>query len=161
MNYLRWCLPCLIVLVLIMTAITGCGVAQSEYDALQAQKQTLENDLNSLQSEYDALNDELLAIKEVYPPREFSSRTEIEDWLYENDVSERPISDWADTTYIKALEIQSDALSDGYIVSVDYDYDLDEEMYYIYCTTIIDGYVWYWEPETDEIYVDSNFGKIK
>ena len=161
MNYLRWCLPCLIVLVLITTAITGCGVAQSEYDALLAQKQALENDFNSLQTEYDAVKNELSSIQEVYPPREFSSRTELEDWLFLNDASEKPASTYVDGWFAKALEIQKDAYLDGYIVSADYDYFEEEDTYTVFCTTMIDGYVWYWDPDSDEVASDTYLGKIK
>jgi hypothetical protein len=44
------------------------------------------------------------------------------------------------------LEVQQDAMIDGYIVSVDYD-TFNDGTYMIYCTTIIDGNIWYWDPE--------------
>ena len=194
MRYFRWCLPCLVVLVLTATAITGCGVAQSEYDALLAQKQALENEVDNLQADYDAkkadydsmktdynaliaksiLENDIEAlrfdrdatqaklddIKKVYPPREFSSRAELEDWLFLNDASEKPASTYVDGWFAKALEIQYEALLDGYIVSADYDYFEEDDTYTVFCTTMIDGYVWYWDPDSDEVASDAYLGKI-
>ena len=63
--------------------------------------------------------------------------------------------------YNKALQVQEDALRDGYIVSADYDYDASTDTYLVFCTTIIDGDIWYWDPETDEPYADYSLGKVK
>ena len=93
--------------------------------------------------------------------RDFSSLTELEEWLQANDVSDRPTAEYASEWYRKALEIQEDALRDGYIVSADYDYDAETDSYTVYCITIIDGDIWYWDPETDEPYIDYSLGKIK
>jgi len=60
---------------LIVLLLSGCGVSTAEYEALQA---------------------ELDGIKEVYPPRDFSSLAELEDWLSTNDISEEPITEYAD-----------------------------------------------------------------
>lgn len=113
------------------------------------------------QSDYEAVKQELAEIKEVYPPRDFSSLTELEDWLAENDVSERPATEYASGWYGKALEIQEDALKDGYIVSADYDYYEETDDYTMFCVTIIDGDIWYWDPETDEPLQDYSLGKVK
>ena len=84
---------------------------------------------------------ELAEIKEVYPPRDFSSLSELRDWLLENDVSEKPITTYMEDWYGRALEIQEDALKDGYIISVDYDYYEEEDSYEAWCVTIINGYI--------------------
>ncbi|GAG43573.1 unnamed protein product, partial [marine sediment metagenome] len=81
--------------------------------------------------------------------RDFSSFEELTDWLQANDVSEKPISDYASQWYSKALEVQEDALNDGYIVSAAYYYDSPTDTYIVYCIAIIDGDIWYWDPETD------------
>jgi len=62
---------------------------------------------------------------------------------------------------MRALEVQEDALLDGYIISVDYDYNSTEDTYTVFCVTIIDGDIWYWDPETDEVYQDASLGKVK
>lgn len=116
---------------------------------------------DALQAELDAVNQELAEIKEVYPPRDFSSLNELRDWLEANDVSEKPITPNAEDWYGRALEVQEDALKDGYIVSVDYDYDEETDDYSIWCVTVIDGDIWAWDPETDEAFQDDDLGKVK
>ena len=91
--------------------------------------------------------------------RDFSSLRELQDWLLANDVSERPPTQYADAWYSKALEIQEDALKDGYIVSADY--DAMEEGVVVWCTTVINGKVFYWDPETDEVFEEYYLGTVK
>ena len=93
--------------------------------------------------------------------RDFSSYEELAQWLQANDVSEQPISDYASEWYNKALQVQEDALRDGYIVSASYYYDSYTETYIVYCIAIIDGDIWYWDPETDQPYADYSLGKVK
>jgi len=148
-------------LILGLVAISGCGIAQSDYDALAGQKDALEIERNALQADYDAVKAELDEMKQTCPPREFSSRTELEDWLYQNDVSEKPEAAFVDAWFAKALEIQDDALLDGYLVSADYDYYEVDDTYSVFCTTVIDGYVWWWDPETDDVISDTTLGKVR
>jgi len=176
MKCFNWRLIGLATICLAVIPLTGCtGVPSSDYEALQAEYATLvdentsfssalqqaQSDLTNKQADYDAVSQELTEIKEVYPPTDFSSLTELEDWLVENDVSERPVTDYASGWYRKALEIQEDALKDGYIVSADYDYDEGTDDYAMFCITIIDGDIWYWDPETDEPLQDYSLGKVK
>jgi hypothetical protein len=93
--------------------------------------------------------------------RDFSSLEELNQWLQANDVSEQPICDYASEWYGKALQVQEDALKDGYTVSAAYYYDPYSESYAVYCLAIIGGDVWYWDPETDEPYADYSLGKVK
>ena len=120
--------------------LSGCGVSQAEYDELEAE-----------------LND----LKEVCPPRDFSSIAELEDWLSDNDISEEPITQYADEWYRKALRIQEDALEDGYIVSADYDLLEDGESALVWCVAIVRGRVFFWDPETDEVIEEIFFGTVK
>ena len=161
----NWLLIGLLVLCLAIIPLAGCGVPQSEYEALQGENATLveentslkaelvgvQSDLAKAQADYEAASNELAEIKEVYPPRDFSSLSELQDWLLENDVSERPAAQFVEGAYLKALEIQEDALKDGYIVSAWIDYYPDTEEFYINCTAVADGNVWMWNPETDEL----------
>jgi len=141
MKHSKWLLMGLVILSLTMIPLAGCiGVSQSEYEAV---------------------SEELAEIKEVYPPRDFSSLSELQDWLDANDVSEKPATTYARGWFGKALEIQEDALKDGYIVSADYDYFEETDEYAIFCVTIIDGDIWYWDPETDEPFQDYSLGKVK
>ncbi len=132
-----------------------------ENTGLKAQSQTAQSDLTNKQADYEAVNQELAEIKEVYPPRDFSSLGELRDWLEANDVSEKPVTPNAEDWYGRAIEVQEDALRDGYIVSVDYDYFEDTDDYFIWCITIIDGDIWYWDPETDEAFQGTELGKVK
>ena len=93
--------------------------------------------------------------------RDFSSYEELAQWLQANDVSDQPICDYASEWYNKALQVQEDALKDGYIVSTNYYYDSSTDTYIVDCTTVIDGDIWYWDPETDEPYADYSLGKVK
>jgi len=207
----------LIILLVTLILLAGCGVSQSDYDNLKAQKTALETekqilqnnndnlqaenkdlqsekstlaaenqalkeendslnnecdslksnleqiqaDKDTLQENCDLVNKELTEIKKAYPPRDFSSRRELEDWLMLNDVSEKPDTTDAESWIGRALEIQEDALLDGYVINFDYDYSEVPEGYIVFCTTIINGYIWYWNPETDEITQDTSLLPVK
>ena len=94
---------------------------------------------------------ELANIKKAYPARNFSSMKDLQDWLNANDISERPPSTSAEDLYIKALEMQENALKDGYIISAYIDYSAEEEIFYIGLEAIAEGNVFMWNPETDEL----------
>jgi len=172
----RWfLLVALVTAILASLVLAGCGTSQSGYDELLAEKTALEADLQtlntfytnlqseqaSLQAEYDAVNDELTAIKEVYPPRDFASPVELEDWLLANDVSGKPVTSSAEAWIGRALEVQADALADGYVVSVDYDGPDEDGFYMVFCTTIVNGSVYYWDPETDDVTKDNTLEAVK
>ncbi len=76
--------------------------------------------------------------------RDFTSLSELQDWLLENDVSEKPSTKYAEDWYGRALEVQEDALKAGYIVSA-----------------VINGKVFYWDPETDEVFEEYYLGTVK
>lgn len=144
----------IVVLVLLFVSRSQYGELEADYDALQA-------DLASVQVSYDSLEQELNDIKKVYPPRDFSSLAELQEWLLENDVSELPPVDIfeIEQIYSRALQIQADALKDGYIISVDIDV-LSYDIAYIACVAIIDGDFWWWYPETDELNQYFDLGKV-
>jgi len=103
MRLSMWLLLGSLILSLVVVLLAGCGIPQSEYDELNAN--------------YEAARNELAEIKEVYPPKDFPSLTALNDWLLENDVSEKPDTTYAEDWYGRALEVQEDALKDGYVVS--------------------------------------------
>lgn len=131
------------------TAKSDLAAAQSQIESLESDVSSANSRASSANSKLEAANSELSAIKEVYPPRDFSSLSELQDWLLKNDVSERSPAEFAETLYMKALEIQEAALNDGYIVSADIDYD-PATGYTVACVTIINGDLWVWHPEGDE-----------
>lgn len=126
-----------------------------------ADNSALDEEKERLQSSLTSVSDELAEFKRVYPPREFNSRMELEDWLLANDVSEKPNTPDAEGWYNRALEVQADALADGFLVSVDYDGPDEELAYTIFCTTVISGSVWFWDPETDEVFQDTYLTGVK
>ena len=81
--------------------------------------------------------------------------------MLENGVSGKPDTTYADDWYGRALEVQEEALKDGYIVSVDYDYDAEDDSYSVWCTTIINGRIFYWDPETDDVFEEYDLGTVK
>jgi len=164
MKHPSWLVVGLLVLCLAMTLLPGCRsrlLSESEYEALQAELTALKEENNRLNAKYEAVNQELAEIKEVYPPRDFSSLRELEDWLRANDVSERPFTEYADDWYRNALEIQEDALRDGFIVSADYDLAEEGESATVWCTAIVNGRVFFWDPETDDVNEESFFGTVR
>jgi len=124
--------------------------AESQISSLGSAANKAKSDLAAVQGDYEAASTELAQIKEVYPPRDFSSAKELQDWLAENDVSERSASQYVETLYGKALQIQEDAVKGGYIISANVYYDESDSLYYVSCVAVIDGELWVWSPEDDE-----------
>jgi len=135
-----------VVCLLVSLIMVGCGVPQEEYDELTKENASLQEELSTL--------------KTLYPPHDYTSLSELQEWLAQNEVSERDDVTSGERWYSKALEIQEDALMDGYIISVDYDDD-EEGNTSVFCVAIIDGDIWYWDPETDEPMQDDTWGKVK
>jgi outer membrane murein-binding lipoprotein Lpp len=133
----------------------------TNYNTLEADFETLQSEKNSLQAQYATVSNDLTEIQQVYPPRNFSSRRELEDWLLANDVSEKPVTPDVEAWIGRALEVQEDALADGYVVSMDYDGPDEEGYYWVFCTTVINGSIYYWDPETDEIWQDTSLGTVE
>ncbi|MES0329566.1 MAG: hypothetical protein ABUK06_04700 [Dehalococcoidales bacterium] len=128
-------------------------VSRAEYNNLEA-------DLAGLQTAYDSTQAELADLKQLYPPRDFTSEQELREWLASNDVSEQPAATTVEEMYAKGLAIQEAAARDGYLISVDFEVPY-EFFYFVYCVTIIDGEIWLWEVETDEPFKAQNWGKVK
>ena len=145
-----------------MPFFTSCnsGSLQADLDTANNQITSLNSQLSSVQSQLTQVQTELGNLQEVFPPRDFSSSNELQEWLNNNNVSTQPISQTYGKWYAKALQVQLDALNDGYIVSVDIDYYPDDDSYDIWNVAVVDGYMWYWDPETDMIYQDTAFGQI-
>jgi len=80
MKRFNWWLIGLVAVCLSMIPLAGCmGVSQSKYEALQA--------------EYEAVNQELTEIKEVYPPRDFESYSELSEWVSKHIKPQRSTAD--------------------------------------------------------------------
>ena len=124
---------------------------QSEISDLTSDLEKSQNDLELTQDELDDTKDKLATIEKVYPPRQFSSSTELKEWLKTNDKSETPFRTGAEGLYSLALALQEDALNDGYIISVDVDPGERANEWYVICITCINGELWAWSPTSDEV----------
>ncbi|MCK4788935.1 MAG: hypothetical protein KAV87_34660 [Desulfobacteraceae bacterium] len=172
-------------LMLVVLFAGGCGVSQNKYDAATADLEKAQQELLLIKAELavsqsgisdltasleeteielETLKGELDNIREVWPPQYFPSSMELRDWLAENVVSESPPTTIAETLYMKGLQIQEDALKDGYIISVDLDPGKQEGDWYVACVTVINGDLWAWGPESDapiEVSSIIGFTKVK
>lgn len=134
--------------------------ARAEVENLQSEYDQLDARYEELNADYQTANDELTQIRSTFPPRDFDSLTELREWLEGNDVSEKPTTLYAEDWYGRALELQEDALMDGYVISVDYD-AAEEGMITIWCTAIVGGRLFYWDPETDDVMEEFGLGTVK
>jgi hypothetical protein len=132
-----------VALLLLSLLMVGCGISQAKYDTAVA-------DLGKAQQELQSVKAELDGIKKVYPARYFSTLTELRNWLTQNDISERPASETAESLFAKALDLQDAALAEGYIISAFIEYWEEEDTFFIGCKAVIDGNIYSWDVETDE-----------
>ena len=165
-----------VILVLLFVSRSDYDTLQADFEALELQSSSLssqlqqaqsgltglQSDLSQLQADYDDVNQELEDLKNAPPARYFSSVTELENWLLLNGVSEQPWTTTPEVLYAKGLQVQEDALKDGYIISVQYHFcDERQVIEYIACVAVIDGYLWFWNPETDDPHRHYILGKVK
>lgn len=143
------------------TVQTEKQTLETDYDKLNEEYKTLQVEKRTLQNQYDVANTELENIKKAYPVRDFYSKTELENWLAQNTVSETPANDTAEDWLGRALEVQAEALQDGYIINVDYDYNSIDETYTVFCTTVIDGFFWFWDPDIENIVQDTTLMAVE
>jgi hypothetical protein len=142
----------LLALLILAMLLSGC-VSKSAYEELQTERDAVLSQLATLQAEHNAL-------LEVYPPRDFSSLAELQQWLLQNDVSEQPASSSVEEMYTKGLVLQQNAIEDGYLISVDFEIPYPF-FYFVYGVAIIDGDIWLWEVEMDEPFKAQNWDKVK
>ena len=135
-------------------------VSRAEYNDLEADLASLQDDLAALQTVHDSTQAELADIKQLYPPRDFASEQELREWLANNDVSEQAEATTVEEMYAKGLAIQEAAAKDGYLISVDFEVPYSF-YYFVYCVAIIDGEIWLWEVETDELFKAESWDRVK
>ena len=133
---------------------TAINILENQVTGLKQTKTSLEQEANTLQDSLDELN-------EVFPPEDFPSYIELLNWLQSDDISEGPVSTTIEEWYSNALKVQEHALNDGFIISVDYDYYADYDVAAVWCVTVINGYLFYWDPETDDVYEDFDLGAVR
>lgn len=122
----------------------GC-VSKSDYNELQVK-------LDSVQNQYDGVNKELNEIKKVYPLRDFTSLTELQDWISTN---RQPHTEYLGAAFRSALKVQEAGMEDGYMISVIYDEDdTDPDYGWIYNGALVNGAFYLWDPEKGIIFDD-------
>jgi len=133
------------------TAQSEIEMYQSRVESISEQKEWLVDAHTELTKENHSLKEELGEIKLVYPPRHFYNMEELQEWLSKNNVSDRPASMTHEDLYAKTLDLQEDALNDGYIISAWIDYNKYTDYYRILCSAVADGTIYMWNVESDEL----------
>ncbi len=141
-----------LVLLVASLLLAACGVPQEDLDTAIAERDAALVQVSSLESD-------LAAIREVHPPRHFTSATELREWLAADTVSEMPVAEIAETLVDRTLQLQEAALADGYIISLDIDEDPD--FFYVNALALIGGLIWIIDVETDEVVQWSTLGAVR
>ena len=161
-------------ILIIASLVIGCssGVSQDKFDKVSSdlvQAQTeIENsqnnvvlleeqlasanaDLEKAQTELKASNitmagvqSELDIMKATYPPGDFATLTELEDWVRSNTQQE---TQYVEEAFGAAVMTQQAALNDGYLISIDIDGPDEYDSYFVWCTAFVGNTLHYWSPE--------------
>ncbi len=124
---------------------TSNGVPIAEWNTLVHQNQSWQTQYDELEADYDNLNmsyftmsQELSALNKVNPPRYFSSTDELREWLTWDETSERPARESIVDEYFDAIDIQKNALEDGYLISSVFEYRAEEDSVAVYSQAYIE-----------------------
>lgn len=128
--------------------------AQAELDALKA-------DLAKAQKEYDDISAQLDALVAQYTPRDFTSINELAAWLAQDTVSQQPAHTSLSGWLTKAQQIQTNALTDGYLININYFQHPSTGVYYVHCTTAINGKMYAWDPDNDDFFFDAGISGVE
>ena len=143
------------VVAVLLAASTGVGFwmlsdTKAELASTEAELVSTEAELTSTEVELASTEAELAEIKEVYPPRYFSSGTELQNWLADDNMSDRSSAD-AVVWYTNARELQKRALEDGHIINACIRDNLDGT-FTVWCEAVTeDNSLYWWNPDTDDI----------
>jgi hypothetical protein len=160
-----------IVLLLVSVIAIGCssGVSQEKYDTLlgnltQAQQDlatanaelsSTQATLSDTQATLSSTQSELNALKEKCPPGDFATVSELQTWANNHKQTK---TQYADDWFRGCLQVQEAGLEDGYMISVDIDYDSSTGTYTIGCNAFAGGSYYWWNPESPILYpYDSTF----
>lgn len=110
------------VVAVLLAVSTGLGYwmlsdTNAELDSTMAE-------LTDTEAELTSTNAELAEIEEVCPPRDFQDRSELVSWREQTGIVGEGLS-WVD----RCLRLQEIGLSDGYILSIDVDVDVYDDIY--------------------------------
>jgi len=146
------------VVAVLLAASTGVGFwmlsdTKAELASTEAELASTKSELTSTKAELASTEAELTEIEEVYPPGYFSSSTELQNWLADDNISDRSSVD-AVLWYANAQELQQRALEGGYIINA-YIWDNLDGTFSVYCDAVTeDNSLYWWDPETDDIHYE-------
>ena len=172
----------LLLTVFAVFSLVACGISADVHDAVVAEKEAAQASVTQLEQEKETalasvtqLEQENESVKAdlakaqgtvenlnaIYPPKRFKDRNAIAEWLRNDDISERPITTYPVDWLLKALEQQSRALEDGYIVSAEFTGPDEYGDVSVWLSAVVensDQFVW--EPESDEVAFTANVEKL-
>lgn len=149
----------LVMVALLPLSLAGCAI--SDYGAAGDENDRLRVQLDATTKDLQRANERLSALGVTYPPRGFGSRVALESWLAADDTSNLRETEDLEGWMSRAYRVQRNAAKDGYLVSIDYDSNGRGDMLWVACTTIIDGIVYFWDPETDQVDFDRSLDLIE
>jgi len=134
---------------------------QSRLAAAQSELSQAQTDFNASKASLEAANKKVAELEAKATPRYFKDPVELANWLAKDPVSEEPNALTYVGWYQKALRVQQNAIKDGFLISVQYHFcDERQVIEYIACLALINGYLFMWDPENDDVVADPYWGKV-
>lgn len=133
-----------LLLISFLTASCSPGVSQEEYDRVSSELTQTQQELASTRSQLSKAQSDLEGLRKACPPGDFATLTELENWA---KAHVQPTTTYVDAAFKAALKVQSAALGDGYLVSVNIDYDQVGDSYVVSCSAITGDCFYAWFPE--------------
>jgi len=132
------------------------GDAATLLQTSEQANQTLQESLSAAEESLSAAEESLQTLESKFPPGRFPSLETLEAWLAEDDISERPIEEFVDGWFAKALELQQRAIEDGYLIGADF-WEFDDGTFTVWNSVVLENGNYYtWDPETDELFLELN-----
>ena len=158
----------LLLTVFAVFSLVACGISADVHDAVVAEKEAAQASVTQLEKENEKLKADLTTAQEtlrnlnsIYPPKRFKDRNAIAEWLRNDDISERPITTYPVDWLLKALEQQSRALEDGYIVSAEFMGPDEYGDVSVWLSAVVENSDQFmWDPESDEVEFIANVEKL-
>ena len=149
-------------------SLVACGISADVHDAVVAEKEAAQASVTQLEKENEKLKADLTTAQEtlrnlnsIYPPKRFKDRNAIAEWLRNDDISERPITTSPVDWLLKALEQQSRALEDGYIVNAEFMGPDEYGDVSVWLSAVVENSDQFmWDPESDEVDFIANVEKL-
>ena len=156
-----------LMMALTASSLVACGIDADVHKSVVAEKEAAQASVAQLEQENSRIRADLTEteatlqdLKAVYPPRRFKDRSEIETWLRNDDISERASHLTAEALLASALEQQTRALEDGYIVSAEYLYQGDG-YFVVWVSAVAENSNYFtWDVQTDEVVFASNINQL-